>query len=452
VFLQTVWFRFHRFKAQALLREPELADFFCGKFASGALERIQTVAAAGDCGQGVFSCSAGQTKTTGARMIITLAVSGYRSIRDLVLPLDRLTVITGANGSGKSSLYRSIRLLAEVAQGGVIGALAREGGLQSTLWAGPESFSRAMKAGQLPVQGTVRTGPVSLKLGFADEDYGYAIDLGLPTPAPGSVFNTDPEIKAEALWIGECLRRSNEIANRSGPHVQVLTEKGARRNVLKDLAGFDSVMTHVADPRETPEILSVRERMRSWRFYDHLRTDRDAPSRFPQIGTRTTTLSSDGADLAAAFQTIREIGDAEGLEEAIEDAFPGSTVELVVTDGMFELAMRQPGLLRPLRLSELSDGTLRYLLLVVALLTPRPPPLLVLNEPETSLHPNLLPALSRLIERAAGRSQVVVVSHSAALIEPLHGGEGTVCYELRKELGETVVDGAEHVRWEWPRR
>ena len=111
-------------------------------------------------------------------MIITLAVSGYRSIRDLVLPLDRLTVITGANGSGKSSLYRSIRLLAEVAQGGVIGALAREGGLQSTLWAGPESFSRAMKAGQLPVQGTVRTGPVSLKLGFADEDYGYAIDLG----------------------------------------------------------------------------------------------------------------------------------------------------------------------------------------------------------------------------------------------------------------------------------
>ena len=385
-------------------------------------------------------------------MIITLAVSGYRSIRDLVLPLDRLTVITGANGSGKSSLYRSIRLLAEVAQGGVIGALAKEGGLQSTLWAGPEAFSRAMKAGEQPVQGTVRTGPVSLKLGFADEDYGYAIDLGLPIPAPDSVFNTDPEIKAEALWVGECLRRSNEIASRAGPHVQVLTEKGARRTVVKDLAGFDSVMTHAADPRETPELLAVRERMRSWRFYDHLRTDRDAPSRFPQIGTRTTTLASDGADLAAAFQTIREIGDAEGLEEAIEDAFPGSSVELAVTDGMFELAMRQPGLLRPLRLAELSDGTLRYLLLVVALLTPRPPPLLVLNEPETSLHPNLLPALSRLIARAARRSQVIVVSHSAALIEPFQSGEATLCYELRKDLGETVVDNVEDVPWEWPRR
>lgn len=73
-------------------------------------------------------------------MILTLAVSGYRSLRDLVLPLDRITLVTGANGSGKSSLYRSIRLLADVAQGQAIASLAAEGGLNSTLWAGPEAF------------------------------------------------------------------------------------------------------------------------------------------------------------------------------------------------------------------------------------------------------------------------------------------------------------------------
>jgi predicted ATPase len=75
-------------------------------------------------------------------MILTLAISGYRSIRDLVLPLERLNAVTGGNGAGKSSLYRALRLLADVAQGRAIAALAQEGGLQSTLWAGPEIVSK----------------------------------------------------------------------------------------------------------------------------------------------------------------------------------------------------------------------------------------------------------------------------------------------------------------------
>jgi predicted ATPase len=125
--------------------------------------------------------------------------------------------------------------LADIAQGRIIQSLAAEGGPRSTLWAGPEAFSRAMKAGTQPVEGLARKNPISLKLGFSGDDYGYAIDLGLP---------------------------------------------------------------------------------------------------------------------------------------------------------------------RPLKTSELSDGTLRYLLLVAALLSPRPPALMILNEPETSLHPDLLPPLARLIAQA----------------------------------------------------
>src|SRR3984893_11292728 len=160
-------------------------------------------------------------------MIRKVAISGYRSLRDVRLTLGTLNVVTGANGSGKSSLYRALRLLADVAQGRIIQSLAAEGGLSSTLWAGPESFSRAVKKGQHPVQGTVRKASVSLKLGFSADDYGYAIDLGLPQS--GSAFSRDPEIKVESQWTGETLGRSNVFAARNGPSVRLRHDAGEWR-------------------------------------------------------------------------------------------------------------------------------------------------------------------------------------------------------------------------------
>ena len=178
---------------------------------------------------------------------------------------------------------------------------------------------------------------------------------------------------------------------------------------------FDSMMTHASDPHDGIELLILREQMRNWRFYDHLRTDREAPARRPQIGTRTPVLAGDGSDLSAALQTIIEIGDEEALYSAIEDAFPKSGIAVSNYDGYFELEMKQHGLLRPLKTAELSDGTLRYLLLLAALLSPRPPKFMILNEPETSLHPDLLLPLARLIARAAARCQLIVVTHSDVL-------------------------------------
>src|SRR5215467_1959431 len=138
-------------------------------------------------------------------MLSLLAISNYRSLRNLVVPLKSLNVVTGANGSGKSSLYRALRLLADTAQGRVVPSLAREGGLQSTLWAGPEVVSRSMKRGEHPVQGGPRKQVVSLRMGFASDLFGYGIDLGLPTPS-GSAFRLDPEIKRECIWHGPVLR------------------------------------------------------------------------------------------------------------------------------------------------------------------------------------------------------------------------------------------------------
>src|SRR3982751_4646953 len=119
-------------------------------------------------------------------MLCTLAVSSYRSLREILIPLKRLNLVTGPNGSGKSNLYRALRLLAETAQGRVITSLARGGGLQSTLWARPETVSRGMRRGEHPVQGGGRTKPISLRLGFGSDEFSYAIDLGLPPPPTGA--------------------------------------------------------------------------------------------------------------------------------------------------------------------------------------------------------------------------------------------------------------------------
>ena len=175
----------------------------------------------------------------------------------------------------------------------------------------------------------------------------------------------------------------------------------------------------------------------------------------PQVGTHTPVLSNDGADLAAALATIREIGDPDALNESVADAFPGAIVSVETDNGRFEVEMHQQGLLRPLKGAELSDGTLRYLLWVAALLTPRPPGLLVLNEPETSLHPDLLPALGRLIARAAERTQIIVVSHAAGLIDALQREPDCHSITLDKPLGETTVLGVELLdrpNWQWPAR
>ena len=394
------------------------------------------------------------TYPTEIEMLHNLAISGYRSLREIVMCLGQLNVITGPNGSGKSSIYRSLRMLADTANGRLVRSLAREGGLQSTLWAGPEKISRAMIEGDTPVQGGKRQKPVSLKLGFTGDDFCYTIELGLPVPSQ-SAFDLDPVIKRECLWAGPVMRPREMCVDRRRLYLRGRVDGGRWQEVDVPLEESTSMLTEYVDPANAPELVCLRESIRSWRFYDQFRTDEDSPARRAEIGTRTPVLASDGSDLAAALQTILEVGDYESLNRAIEDAFPGSVLSIASNRTRMGVALKQHGMLRTLSAAELSDGTLRFLLLVAALLTPRPPELMVLNEPETSLHPDLLPALGRLICEYSRHQQIVVVTHSARLLETLRETDQCVHFELQKTLGSTGfvgVDPFDVPIWKWPAR
>lgn len=374
-------------------------------------------------------------------MLQTLAVSGYRSLRDVVVPLGPLTVVTGPNGSGKSNLYRALGLLAAAGRGDVVGALAREGGLPSVLWAGPENGGD---------QGTVRTRPVAVRLGFASDELGYLVDLGIPQTDQRSAFARDPEIKREQVFAGAVAKPATLLIDRARRHTRVRGDDWV--SLRQQLAPYESIITDLAEGDTGPELLSLRRTFGGWRFYDNFRVDLDAPARRPQVGTRTQTLAHDGADLAALWATVVEAGHGGALDQAVDEAFPGARVSVEATDGLFRLSFHQRGLLRPLQTAELSDGTLRYLLLVAALLPARPAPLLVLNEPEASLHASLLDPLARLIVTAAERTQVVVVSHATELVGSL---PDPARVDLRSGSGGTEVVGQGFLdvpAWNWGTR
>ena len=255
------------------------------------------------------------------------------------------------------------------------------------------------------------------------------------------------------------LRLPAVLCDRLGGFVKLRDDGGWSRPY--PIWSCDSMLSEFADPQRAPEVLGLRETIRSWRFYDHIRTDADALARRSKIGTRTFVLDHDGSDLAAALQTIAEVGDASALDAAIGSAFPGSMLSIARADaGVLSVQLHQHGLLRQLGVQGLSDGTLRYLLWVAALLSPRPASLLVLNEPETSLHSDLLPSAADLIAHAATHTQVITVTHSPILAGALRRSArnaptelGTV--ELAKEFGGTVIAGLDPLDeppWHWPKR
>ncbi|WP_424936737.1 MULTISPECIES: AAA family ATPase [Bacteria] len=380
-------------------------------------------------------------------MLSTLAISGYRSLVDVVMPLGPLTVVTGANGAGKSNLYRALRLLAAAGRGGTVGAIAREGGLDSVLWAGPESPKEGV-----PAQGTRRTRPVSVRLGFAGDGLGYLLDLGLPQASQDSPFLRDPEIKREQVFTGPFARPATLLVDRNRAGVRVRGD--GWRSLDQPMGTGQSVLLDLADGGAQPELVSLRHDMERWRFYDHFRTDETAPARLPRVGTRTPWLSDDGADLAAVWATLRDAGAGVEPDAAVEHAFPGARVEIDVLDGVFLLRLRQPGLLRSLSAAELSDGTLRFLLLTAALLPAAPPPLIIVNEPEASLHESLLEPLGALLAAAAARTQVVVVTHAAPLRRSLERAGGEIVELVSQGAGTRILGQLplERPAWHWPSR
>jgi predicted ATPase len=374
-----------------------------------------------------------------------IVLAGYRSLRSIGFPIGQLTVFVGANGVGKTNLYRALQLLQAAAAGSLARELASEGGMQSALWAGQRT---ANKPAWIKLQVGLGTDAADrnsqhsfdygVELGVA---YSYEIEVGVRAPTTAA-FPLEPQVKEETL-IDRGGRRPVSVLERRGPRATAIDNDGRKQIVEPPLLSTETALGSLQDPGRFGDIDLVRRTMLDWRFYHDFRTDRLSPLRQPCLAVTTPTLASDGADLAAVFATLFHIReDTTELDRAIGDAFPGAQLVVPAPERTASFGLIMPDYpKRVFGVGELSDGTLRYLALAGALLGYRLPAFIALNEPETSLHPELLEPLARTVARAAQRTQIWVVTHSERLAEALAASAGVTPRTVIKRDGGTWIEG-----------
>ena len=361
-----------------------------------------------------------------------IQICGYRSLRKIKLELGDLTVLLGPNGCGKSNVYQAIQLLSSAAHGRFGRRIMEEGGMRSVLWAGPRRKNEDHR--------------VQLAMKF--DDMLYTLECGrVPiSERPDAddfrldIFRQDPDIKVETLQLANGGKNAS-LLQRKGNSITARNMDGRNVSYPATIAMSESVLSELREPHKFPELSTLRMELINWRFYHEFRTDLQSPLRQSQIATLTPIMNDEGTDLFAAIATIQAIGDSKVLVDAIERAFPGCTISIGCEDNELTLYMNVPNIFRPMTAREFSDGTLQYLCLLGALLTPRPAPFMVLNEPETSIHPDLYEPLAELIVHASKSSQILLTTHAKELAHFIRKKGKCSLVELQKVKGATTIIG-----------
>jgi predicted ATPase len=349
-------------------------------------------------------------------------VEGYRSLKSIRLAVDPLTVLVGENGAGKSNLYRALSLLQQAAEGTITDAIAEEGGLESVLWAGTRE------------RVTQR-----LVLTAIFNELTYRLEIG-PPGVGEPALDHEPMIRAERLTLAY-KDISVVLLERKGPKLWLRDDRGTSQRFEGELLASEPALAAIRDAARYPELHLIRRALASWRLYHAFDTGPTSPLRRPGPALSRASLATDGRDLASTLATVMLMKQQpEPIRRAVAEAFKGSELIVEAIEGQCRLAMRTREIERPFGMGELSDGTLRYLCLIGALLGLRPPPFMAFNEPEASLHPELMAPLARLMAAAAKTSQIWVVTHSEPFAGLLAEASGGAPRRVVKIDGATQVD------------
>lgn len=357
-----------------------------------------------------------------------ITIKGYRSMVDVTMPLRPLTVMIGPNGSGKTSLLEIFRLLKKAMGEKLAEGITDIGGLASSL-----SHTTTIKAEHLRL-----ALEVDVEDHKSDKPMHYQVELALKGT---NFYNIAFEQLSRQLDPHKPYPFYYLQVNSAGVRYKDPNTDSSWETPNWVYKENELALAQV--PRMYREPEALRDVLTQTRFFGALDVSRRAPIRLPQSLTPTLDPGPNGEDLYSALYTLRteHRTSYKRILEVLELAFPGfEDLDFPLVGGMgnANLAWYDEELSRPIYASELSEGTLRFLWLATILLNPTPPPLTLIDEPEISLHPELLQILAGLLQDAAVRGQVVVATHAADLIRWLEPEEVVI---MDKESGQT------HATW-----
>ena len=380
--------------------------------------------------------------------ILKLEIEGYRSFKSQTWCPGDLNVVIGPNASGKSNLLRVLDMLSVAAQGRLGSYVQREGGMEPVVWDG-----RAEK-----VRFCAKMTPIAPYADLVKDALTY--DLTLQRLGKSSSYRIEREVLANGLDM-KLLERDRHravvfsMASQSFEPVSSTTTTTAEPTTTTTPGpGIEAPPATVSE--EEPLLASAagpfaanrfvaefQKELAAWKTHQDFLTHREAPIRTPQVTRAETQLTSDGQNLIAVLHSLYTADrDFETeINTAMQAAFGEDFDKLVfppAADGRVQLRVRWKSLRREIPAGDLSDGTLRFLFLLAALANPNPPPLIAIDEPETGLHPSMLPIVAEYARDAATRSQVILTTHSAAFLDAF-GTEPPTTTVAEWRDGQTVL-------------
>ena len=358
-----------------------------------------------------------------------LEIKGFRSLRDVVWEPGQLNVLIGLNASGKSNLLDACALLQESVHGKLNESIVRRGGMAPLVWDGQASS----------ITWILTTG--------GEPGIDYALDLA--RLGANSGFRIESEIltssSQEGLGYIDRAPGSTMILDPSGAHVPYPDRVSDVQTLLSLVSGSFAGI---------PTARIFRDRLESWSIYESLHVDRESPVRQASVTRFEKKIASDGQNLIPVLHTLYT-GDREFrriVDAAMLAAFGDDYEELLfppAADQRVQLRLRWRSLQSEQSAASLSDGTLRFLILVSILANPDPGALIAIDEPEIGLHPRMFSILAELAQNAAERTQVVFTTHSPEFLDAFTAEPPTTTVAERID-GETRlknVDGEELRRW-----